>query len=112
MPTRRAFLRATALSAAGMVLGSEPGQAAEPLERLDGGWMTVTGFTRNLPAPVILPHEHVTTDFLGAERLPAPRYDRGRPSTRSRRISRSCVNGVWECWWNARPRTSVAMCSC
>lgn len=25
-----------------------------------------------------LPHEHVTTDFLGAEKLPAPRYDRDR----------------------------------
>ncbi len=77
MPTRRAFLTATALSAAGMALAPVLGRAAEEQEKFRDGWMTVTGFTRNLPAPVILPHEHVTTDFLGAERFPAPRYERG-----------------------------------
>lgn len=38
--------------------------------------MTVTGPIPASGAGLILPHEHVTTDFLGAEKLPAPRYDR------------------------------------
>lgn len=75
--TRREFLSTTAWLATGMALGPVLGRAADP-QVLHDGWMTVTGFVRSLPAPAILPHEHVTTDFLGAEKLPAPRYDRGK----------------------------------
>lgn len=38
--------------------------------------MTVTGDLAARAMGRTLSHEHVTTDFLGAERLPAPRYDR------------------------------------
>lgn len=38
--------------------------------------MTVTGWVEASQLGLALPHEHVTTDFLGAEKLPAPRYDR------------------------------------
>ncbi|MFN0068623.1 MAG: phosphotriesterase [Limisphaerales bacterium] len=38
--------------------------------------MTVTGWVEASQLGPTLPHEHVTTDFLGAEKLPAPRYDR------------------------------------
>jgi phosphotriesterase-related protein len=38
--------------------------------------MTVTGPIPSDELGTTLPHEHVTTDFLGAEKLPAPRYDR------------------------------------
>jgi predicted metal-dependent phosphotriesterase family hydrolase len=38
--------------------------------------ITVTGPVAAEDLGRTLPHEHVTTDFLGAEKLPAPRYDR------------------------------------
>jgi phosphotriesterase-related protein len=38
--------------------------------------MTVLGPVPADKLGVALPHEHVTTDFLGAERLPQPRYER------------------------------------
>lgn len=41
-----------------------------------GKVITVTGPVAAEDLGRTLPHEHVTTDFLGAEKLPAPRYDR------------------------------------
>lgn len=38
--------------------------------------LTVTGPVTLPPHLAILPHEHLTTDFLGAEKRPTPRYDR------------------------------------
>lgn len=38
--------------------------------------MTVRGLVPVSELGLTLPHEHVTTDFIGAERLPQPRYDR------------------------------------
>ena len=38
--------------------------------------MTVTGPVPASRLGFVLPHEHVTTDFIGAERAEAPRYDR------------------------------------
>ncbi len=38
--------------------------------------MTVTGPVPASELGLTLSHEHVTTDFLGAEKLPAPRYER------------------------------------
>lgn len=72
--SRRAFLAFAVLSAAAAGVGVRVLAAESPEPAAE--WMTVTGPIRTLPAPGILPHEHVTTDFLGAEKLPAPRYDR------------------------------------
>jgi len=69
---RRCFLKSvTVIAGALSAVPSQMLAAEEPLNI-----MTVTG-----PVPVgqlgqCLPHEHVTTDFLGAERLPQPRYAR------------------------------------
>ncbi|HAV62115.1 MAG TPA: aryldialkylphosphatase, partial [Verrucomicrobiales bacterium] len=38
--------------------------------------MTVRGPVPTNELAVILPHEHVTTDFIGAEKFSQPRYDR------------------------------------
>jgi phosphotriesterase-related protein len=50
--------------------------AAEPAPPLQV--MTVLGPVPASKLGRTLIHEHVTTDFLGAEKLPAPRYDRDR----------------------------------
>jgi len=76
--TRRIFLKSSVLSAAGCVLATGSARAAEPPVNPADQWMTVTGSVRSLSARTILSHEHVTTDFLGAEKLPVPRYDRGK----------------------------------
>lgn len=73
MITRRSFLHRT--------LG---GLAVAPLfpaglSAAAGGspsLMTVRGPVSADELGVILPHEHVTTDFIGAEKHPQPRYDR------------------------------------
>lgn len=71
--TRRRFLGA---AASGLTFAALAGRGEDASEPLEGGWMTVTGWVRSLEHPRILPHEHVTTDFQGAEKLPTPRYDR------------------------------------
>jgi phosphotriesterase-related protein len=77
MLNRRSFFRSGAIGAASVAIR---GIAASSESR---AIMTVTGAVE-LPATDaarssgvrFLPHEHVVTDFLGAEKLPAPRYDR------------------------------------
>ena len=71
MLDRRTFLRRTALgigagSLARIAAGAAPGDFI----------MTVRGPVPAEQLGVTLPHEHITTDFLGAEKLPQPRYDR------------------------------------
>jgi phosphotriesterase-related protein len=48
-----------------------------------------------------LPHEHVTTDFLGAEKLPAQRYDRDAAFTVIRphfeALGKRGVKALFEC---------------
>lgn len=71
LSSRRMFLKhcvAGSLIAAGSTLPAADRQATATI-------MTVTG-----PVPVdelatLLTHEHVTTDFIGAEKFPQPRYD-------------------------------------
>lgn len=71
MIDRRTFLRRAALgigagSLARVAAGAAPGDFI----------MTVRGPVPAEQLGVTLPHEHITTDFLGAEKLPQPRYDR------------------------------------
>jgi phosphotriesterase-related protein len=65
--SRRRFLAASAAAVAAPALAT---LTAPPQV------MTVTGPVPAAQLGLTLPHEHVTTDFLGAEKLPAPRYDR------------------------------------
>lgn len=67
--SRRDFLAATA-ALAGAALPTRGTLTTPPRV------MTVTGWVEASQLGRMLPHEHVTTDFLGAEKLPAPRYDR------------------------------------
>lgn len=67
--SRRDFLAATA-ALAGAALPVRGTLTAPPRV------MTVAGWVEASQLGPTLPHEHVTTDFLGAEKLPAPRYDR------------------------------------
>jgi phosphotriesterase-related protein len=77
--TRRDFMARSAVGLAASCVGHGAGTSAvaEPGPVV----MTVTG---SIPADTLgltLPHEHVTTDFLGAERLPSPRYSREQALT-------------------------------
>jgi len=67
---RRSFLQTTALAGAALAAGSL--HAAAPAAHV----MTVRGPVPADDLGLVLPHEHITTDFLGAEKLPQPRYDR------------------------------------
>lgn len=67
--SRRRFLATTATALAGAALPAAPLTAPPRI-------MTVTGWIEAPQLGLTLPHEHVTTDFLGAEKLPPPRYDR------------------------------------
>jgi len=71
---RRAFLETSVLGAAVVAAGSGFGSFGAAPET--GSWMTVTGELHAVPGDAILPHEHVTTDFIGAEKAAIPRYDR------------------------------------
>ncbi len=70
--TRRKFLELTALAGATLTSGALAGAEASTGPRV----MTVRGPVPADQLGVTLPHEHITTDFLGAEKLPQPRYDR------------------------------------
>ncbi len=73
--TRRGFL--AALPVLGLS-GRGRGASGAPLESAADFGVEIMTVTGPVPARELgrtLPHEHVTTDFLGAERLPAPRYD-------------------------------------
>jgi phosphotriesterase-related protein len=70
---RRQFIHATAIAGATAML-TRLGTAATT--GADARIMTVRGPIQAADMGLTLPHEHVTTDFLGAEVLPQPRYDR------------------------------------
>jgi phosphotriesterase-related protein len=72
---RRTFLTQSALALAAGAASFQCGVSSEAADAA-GQVMTVTGEVLAKDLGRTLPHEHVTTDFLGAERLPAPRYDR------------------------------------
>ncbi len=69
---RREFLQTTALLGGAALTGQL--RAAESSPGTNA--MTVRGLVAADQLGVTLPHEHITTDFLGAERFPQPRYDR------------------------------------
>lgn len=69
---RRTFLQTSALAGAALAAGSLAGGAATLVAQV----MTVRGPVPADQLGLTLPHEHITTDFLGAEKLPQPRYDR------------------------------------
>lgn len=70
---RRDFLSRSALALAGLNL-RETSRAADAVAE---PWVqTVLGPVPVSRLGVTLAHEHVTTDFLGAEKLPQPRYER------------------------------------
>jgi phosphotriesterase-related protein len=71
---RRSFIQAS-LSALG-VAAAQSISRAEESSSTAREIMTVLGPVSADKLGVALPHEHVTTDFLGAEKLPQPRYDR------------------------------------
>ena len=70
--TRREFLELTTLAGATIATGTLAGAEASTGPSV----MTVRGLVPADQLGVTLPHEHITTDFLGAEKLPQPRYDR------------------------------------
>ena len=72
MISRRTFL---GQATTGLVAVPLLGLAAES-RPAPGHIMTVQGPVTTDRLGLILPHEHVTTDFIGAERFPQPRYDR------------------------------------
>ncbi len=79
--SRRAVLQQVALLTAAASLSPRPaaGAAAATTKiapAAEPRIMTVTGPIPAADLGLTLSHEHVTTDFLGAEKLPAPRYDR------------------------------------
>ena len=64
--------------AAGMAIGTRniiPGPASIPV-RDEAFIMTVTGKINTANTGIFLPHEHIVTDFAGAETGIQPRYDR------------------------------------
>lgn len=75
--SRRAFLGWTLLAAAGCARFAGVGP------RTDSGWATGPVIvTVRGPVPAVelgraLTHEHVVTDFIGAEQAPGPRYEAG-----------------------------------
>lgn len=69
---RRAFLQTTALLGGAALAGPLRAAEATPGTAI----MTVRGAVPADQLGLTLPHEHITTDFLGAEVLPQPRYDR------------------------------------
>ncbi|MEJ5963296.1 hypothetical protein [Pedobacter immunditicola] len=74
MMDRRIFIRLSSLGvvacAAGHSLTALAGSTA------DGYLMTVTGRLKLPEKGVFLPHEHVLTDFTGAEKIVQPQYNR------------------------------------
>lgn len=75
MLNRRNFLVRAVVAGSGMALANRPSFAADRPAR-EPSIMTVRGLVPVGELGMILPHEHVTTDFIGAEKLPQPRYDR------------------------------------
>jgi len=75
MLDRRSFMGRSLAGVVGAALFARRplrGAAASPGRYI----MTVLGPVPVAETGIVLPHEHVTTDFVGAERFPQPRYDR------------------------------------
>lgn len=78
MCSRRDFLQWTLLLTAGCQPFSGPRKPAASLPDGQARVMTVCG---PIPADALgraLTHEHIVTDFIGAEKAPGPRYERER----------------------------------
>lgn len=72
---RRQFIKS--IGTASVALGASSGLPVRAAEGAStDGFMTVRGRASIRRLNIILPHEHVTTDFIGAEKFPRPRYDR------------------------------------
>lgn len=72
---RRIFIILSGLSAVACVAGqSFPALAGSFAD--DGYLMTVTGKLKLPERGIFLPHEHVLTDFTGAEKITQPQYNR------------------------------------
>lgn len=69
---RRAFLQRSFLVGAGMVGLLRPGTAAAKKKQV----MTVTGLIDASAMRTTLAHEHILVDFIGAEEINPPRWDR------------------------------------
>jgi predicted metal-dependent phosphotriesterase family hydrolase len=67
----------------------------------EGYLMTVTGKMRPADAGVFLPHEHTFTDFIGAEKVVQPQYDRKKAFEfmlpRLKKLKASGVSTLAEC---------------
>jgi phosphotriesterase-related protein len=70
--SRRAFLKRSLLFSAGMVGILKSAPAAEKRMQV----MTVTGRINSSAMRNTLPHEHILVDFIGAEEVNPPRWDR------------------------------------
>lgn len=97
---RRSFLTSSALAATAGAAAFRRGAFAQA-ESPGGTVVTVTGEMSAAAMGRTLAHEHVTTDFLGAEKLPAPRYDRDTAVQEIRphfeRLARHGVRTLVEC---------------
>lgn len=97
--SRRSFLQTLGIAGAGLAIGCNgvPKRASGA-----GKIMTVLGPVDPARLGTTLIHEHVTTDFIGADRIPArPRYDRDEafdtivPHLRAARAAG--VDSIFEC---------------
>ena len=69
---RRAFLRTGLLLSTGIVGFLKSGIAADKKKQV----MTVTGMINSSDMRNTLPHEHILVDFIGADEINPPRWDR------------------------------------
>lgn len=72
--SRRRFLRATLLLGAGLTGFLKSGSAADKKKQV----MTVTGMIDATAMKTTLAHEHILVDFIGAEEVNPPRWDRDK----------------------------------
>src|SRR3989337_491491 len=70
--SRRTFLKTSLLLSAGVGAFLKPGFAAKKKKQV----MTVTGLIDSYAMRNTLPHEHILVDFIGAEEINPPRWDR------------------------------------
>ena len=69
---RRTFLKSSLLFTSGMTAFLKSGMAADRKKQI----MTVTGMVDSSAGRTTLPHEHILVDFIGAEEINPPRWDR------------------------------------
>ncbi len=73
---RRKFISLSCIGGATYGIGGLLSATAKTPAATDGFLMTVTGKSRADRLGTFLPHEHVITDFIGAEKVLQPQYDR------------------------------------